>query len=79
MRRNDPQQAAMFRYISPEERIPEDHPLRALRAIVDAVLKELSPQFDRLYSLRTGPRLPRKSYCGRSCSRCSTRFAGNGC
>ena len=50
MRGDDPQQAAMFSYISPEERVPQDHPLRAIRAMVDAVLKELSPQFDRLYS-----------------------------
>jgi transposase len=50
MRGDDPQQAAMFSYISPEERVPPEHPLRAIRALVDAVLKELSPQFDRLYS-----------------------------
>jgi transposase len=50
MRGDDPQQAAMFSYISPEERVPQAHPLRAIRMLVDAVLKELSPQFDRLYS-----------------------------
>jgi transposase len=50
MRGDDPQQAAMFSYISPEERVPQDHPLRTIRTLVDAVLKELSPQFDRLYS-----------------------------
>ena len=46
----DPQQAAIFSYLSPEERIPQDHPLRAIRVLVKAVLKELSPPFDRLYS-----------------------------
>ena len=50
MRGDDPQQAAMFSYISPEERVPPEHPLRSIRMMVDAVLKELSPQFDRLYS-----------------------------
>jgi transposase len=50
MRGGDPQQAAIFSYLSPEERIPQDHPLRAIRVLVEAVLKELSPQFDRLYS-----------------------------
>jgi transposase len=50
MRGDDPQQAAMFSYISPEERVPQDHPLRTIRVLVDAVLKALSPQFDRLYS-----------------------------
>lgn len=50
MRGDDPQQAAMFSYISPEERVPQEHPLRSIRAMVDTVLKELSAPFDRLYS-----------------------------
>jgi transposase len=50
MRGDDPRQAAIFSYISPEERVPQDHPLRRIRMMVDAVLKELSPQFDTLYS-----------------------------
>ena len=50
MRGDAPQQAAMFSYISPEERVPQEHPLRLMRVMVDAVLKELSPQFARLYS-----------------------------
>ena len=50
MRGDDPQQAAMFSYLSPEERVPKDHRLRTIRAVVDGVLKELSRQFDTLYS-----------------------------
>jgi transposase len=50
MRGDDPQQAAIFSYIAPEERVPPDHPLRVLRQMVDTVLKELSPQFAALYS-----------------------------
>jgi transposase len=50
MRGDDPQQAAMFSYLSPEERVPPDHPLRTIRQMVDAVLNELSLQFDALYS-----------------------------
>jgi transposase len=50
MRGDDPQQAAMFSYLSPEERVPPDHLLRLIRAMVDAVLKDLSPQFDLLDS-----------------------------
>ena len=50
MRGDDPQQAAMFSYLSPEERVPKDHPLRTIRALVNGVLKELSRQFDTLYS-----------------------------
>jgi hypothetical protein len=37
MRGDDPQQAATFSYISPEERVPQAHPLRLIRAMVDTV------------------------------------------
>ena len=40
----------MFSYVSPEERVPQDHPLRAIRAITDEILKQLSPEFDAMYS-----------------------------
>ena len=50
MRGDDEQQAAMWSYIPPEQRVPADHPLRPMRAMVDAVLRELSPQFDQLYA-----------------------------
>lgn len=50
MRGHDEQQESMFSYISPEKRVPSDHPLRRLRAMVDVALEEMSPQFARLYS-----------------------------
>src|SRR5262245_66381491 len=50
MRGDDQQQPAMFSYISPEARVPQDHPLRAIRTLVDEVLAELSPRFETLYS-----------------------------
>lgn len=40
----------MFSYVSAEERIPEDHPLRAIRHTVDEVLKAMSKEFDRVYA-----------------------------
>jgi transposase len=40
----------MFSYVSLESRVPQDHPLRAIRRMVDAALTELSPRFDRMYS-----------------------------
>jgi transposase len=40
----------MWSYISAEERVPKDHPLRPIREMFDASLKELSPVFERLYS-----------------------------
>ena len=50
MRGHDEHQESMFSYISPEKRVPCDHPLRPLRMMVDAALQEMSPQFGRLYS-----------------------------
>ena len=50
MRGEDLKQDAMFSYVSPEKRVPEDHPLRPIRAMVDPVLKEMSPRFARLYA-----------------------------
>ena len=50
MRGDDRQQGAMFSYVSPEQRVPADHPLRPIREMVDEVLQELSPRFDRMYA-----------------------------
>src|SRR5947199_4322892 len=49
MRGQDKQQSAMFSYVSPEERVPADHPLRPVRQMADIALKALSPVFDRMY------------------------------
>jgi hypothetical protein len=38
----------MFSYLSAEQRVPKDHPLRAIRAMADAALSELSRQFDAI-------------------------------
>ena len=40
----------MFSYLSPEQRVPSDHPLRAMREITDIVLEQLSQAFSRMYS-----------------------------
>lgn len=58
MRGDDEQQAGMFSYLSPEERVPHDHPLRTIRRLVDRVLVELSPDFDRLYATVSRPSVP---------------------
>jgi transposase len=50
MRGGDPQQAALFRDLSPERRRPQDPPLHAMRVLVAAVLTELSPPCARLYA-----------------------------
>jgi transposase len=49
---------AMFSYINATQRVPQDHPLRAVRTMVDAVLRELSPRFQKLYSHTGRPSIP---------------------
>jgi transposase len=50
MRGADYQQSGMFSYISAERRVPEDHPLRAIRAMVDVALRSMGAQFDAMYA-----------------------------
>ena len=50
MRGRDEQQASVFSYVSAEERIPEDHPLRTVRKTVDEVLRSMSKNFDAVYA-----------------------------
>ena len=50
MRGKHSEQSGMFSYISAERRVPKDHPLRAIRAMVDTALKELGPRLDGLYA-----------------------------
>jgi transposase len=50
MRGDDQQQNHIFSYLSPEERVRKDHPLRAIRTMVDEVLTQLSRCFDAMYA-----------------------------
>jgi transposase len=58
MRGDDIKTEAMFYYLSPESTIPQDHPIRPLRKIVDQALAELSPEFDKMYSRIGRPSVP---------------------
>jgi transposase len=58
MRGKDRKSEGMFSYVRLEERVPLDHPLRAIRALVDAVLVELSPAFSELYARVGRPSVP---------------------
>lgn len=58
MRGDDLHQAEMFSYISPEQRIPKDHPLRPIQKMVDEILGEMSPQLNKLYSKIGRPSIP---------------------
>src|SRR4029453_12084669 len=50
MRGDDERQASVWSYVPLEQRVPADHPLRPMRAMGDEVLREVSPQFTRLYA-----------------------------
>jgi transposase len=49
---------AMFSYVSPSQRVPRDHPLRAIREVTDAALRRLWPEFQKLYSTTGRPSVP---------------------
>jgi|SRR5579863_4505902 transposase len=55
MRGLDTQQSTMFSYLSPEMRVPADHPLRPIRLMVDRLLVRLDPQFEKMYSAMGRP------------------------
>jgi hypothetical protein len=69
----------MFSDPSPEERVPQGHPLQAIRVMADAVLKELSPQLTGCTPTSAAPRLPSNRCGGRCCGKSSTRYAVSGC
>lgn len=58
MRGDDRQTGWVFSYVSPEERVPPNHPLRAIRRMTDVIFERLSPRFDRLYSTIGRPSIP---------------------
>ena len=55
MRGVDHQQSSVFSYISPETRVPEEHPLRAIRALVNQALQRLSRRFQKMYAVVRRP------------------------
>jgi len=58
MRGTDDKQTSMFSVVSPERRIPADHPLRAIRQMTDEALRQLSPQFEAIYATTGRPSVP---------------------
>src|SRR5881394_2412848 len=55
MRGFDSQQSAMFSYLSPEQRVPADHPLRPIREMSDRALEGLTRKFNEIYSATGRP------------------------
>ncbi len=58
MRGDEKQQGGMFSYVSIEERVPLDHPLRAIRRLVDQILARMSKRFDKMYADNGRPSIP---------------------
>jgi len=50
MRGANTKQSSMLMLMSPEARVPADHPLRAIKKLADAALSKLSPVFSAMYS-----------------------------
>ena len=58
MRGADRQSGQLFSYLSPESLVPQEHPLRAIRLLVNAALERLSPAFGRIYADSGRPSIP---------------------
>ena len=58
MRGDERVQGRMFATVLLEDRVPADHPLRAIRRLGDPILRDLSPQFEALSSLTGRPSIP---------------------
>src|SRR5271155_5996095 len=50
MRGDERVQAGIFSYVTLEQRVPQDHPLREIRSLTDVVLRSLSAEFDQMYA-----------------------------
>ena len=61
MRGHEKNQPSMLCLISPADRVPKDHPLREIKALVDEILKQLSPTFDKMYAAEGRPSIPPES------------------
>jgi transposase len=58
MRGDDQQQSGMFSYVSLEDRVPQDHPLRAIRKSVDEILRAMAKDLDVMYASTGRPSVP---------------------
>jgi transposase len=52
MRGKDHDQSALYSYLSPEQRVPQDHPLRPIRTLTDEILAGMSAHFSKIYAAR---------------------------
>ncbi len=67
MRGDDEQQAAMFSYVTMEQRIPADHPMRRIRAMADRAFERMDADFEDLYSATGRPSIAPERLLRASC------------
>jgi hypothetical protein len=79
MRGDGRQPDSMFCYVSAAQRVPPDHPLRAIRALVDDVLLDMSPSSTASMPRSDAHRFRPNDCCARSCFKSSIRFAASDC
>jgi len=79
MRGEDRQQVTMFSYVSPDRRVPQDHPLRVIWVLSDAALQRLSRRFTQLYSRVGRPSIAPEKLLARCCCKSCTPCAASGC
>jgi len=58
MRGDDQRQYEVFSYVSLEDRVPADHPLRPIRQVVDEIFRGMNREFDGLYAKAGRPSIP---------------------
>ena len=58
VRGDDQQQSGMFNHVSPEEQVPQDHPLHRIREMVDGILRAMNKDFEGLYAKDGRPSIP---------------------
>ena len=75
MRGEDQRTSHLFSYLSCEERVPVDHPLRVIRAMTDEALRRVSYRFEALYASTGRPSVAPEHLLRGLCCRCSTRSA----
>jgi len=58
LRGDDPKQPSMYSFLNLEQRVPQDHPLRPIRGMVDRMLTALNSDFEKLYANQGRPSIP---------------------
>ena len=79
MRGEDERQQGIFSYVSLEQRVPAEHPLRPVRKIVDEIFRGMSKQFDELYSATGRPSIAPERLVRALLLQILYRCAANGC